>query len=107
VFSPVALASATLISLSGAISALAHIGDIGSLFRSTYGQVLIAKLCVVLAIALLGWRNWKYATPALATQGAGPMQRGMRAELIAAAIVLLVTAALVVTPPPMDGMVMP
>lgn len=105
-FSPVALVGATLVVISGVLSALAHIANFNELFNTPYGQKLIAKLIGVGLVWLFGWRNWKFITPHVLTQGPRRMTRSMAIELTLAIAVLLITSALVVTPPPAESMMM-
>ena len=102
VFSPVALVAAALVAGSGLVSSLAHVDSVAALVTSRYGRALLWKLLAVFVVLVLGWRNWKFGTPAIEKSGTTAVKRGMAAELVAAAVVLLLTAALVVTPPPME-----
>jgi putative copper resistance protein D len=104
VFSPLALVCGALIVVSGLTSAFAHINTPNELITTQYGKTLIAKVASVSIVALFGFRNFKYLTPALARSGSAPMRRGMLYELIATLVVLIVTAVLVVTPPPVEAM---
>jgi len=103
-FSPLALTGSALVAISGVVSSLAHVEHWADLTGTPYGQKLIAKVLSVGVVVLLGWRNWKFVTPAILTQGPKRMTRGMAVELLIALVVLGVTAALVVTPPPAEMM---
>lgn len=100
-FSPVALGAATLLVLSGAVSAWAHLGSLAALLGTTYGRTLVVKLALVVLVAALGAFHWRRARPALGTEdSARSLRRSAAAELAIAALVLVVTAILVATPPP-------
>lgn len=100
-FSPVALGAATLLVLSGAVSAWAHLGSFGALLGSSYGRTLVVKLALVALVAALGAFHWRRARPALGSESsARSLRRSAGSELAIAAVVLLVTAILVATPPP-------
>ncbi|MBC8088053.1 MAG: CopD family protein [Phycisphaerae bacterium] len=99
-FSPVAQVSVALVLISGVVSALAHLQQIGDLLNTPYGQALYRKLIFVVLVMVLGWRNWKFVTPRLVVDGPRAMTRGMVAEVVGAVVVLALTSALVVTPPP-------
>ena len=63
-------------------------------------RLLVLKVVGVLAVAGLGWRNWKRLTPRLDELGSKPLHRSTAGELALAALVLAITSALVITPPP-------
>ena len=104
-FSPVALAAASLLALSGFFAAWLHLGELGLLWTSGYGRILLAKLAVVGAVAMVGAYNWKRMTPRLTDPGG--VQRFVtgpaRWELALGIMVLLITAVLVAAPLPFDG----
>jgi putative copper export protein len=58
-FAPIAWTGATLLVGSGAYLAWDHIASFADLFGTAYGRVLSAKLLSALAVAWLGWRNWR------------------------------------------------
>ena len=97
-FSPIALFGAAFVVTSGAISSLAHVERISALTVTTYGRLLTVKVCVVAAVVLLGWRNWKRLTPRLEAAGPSELRRSIAMELLVSALVLAITAALAVTP---------
>ena len=103
-FSPIALTGSALVAVSGLVSSLAHVEHWADLTGTAYGQKLIVKWLCVGVVVLLGWRNWKYVTPGILTQGPKRMTRAIAVELLIALVVLGVTASLVVTPPPADVM---
>lgn len=102
-FSPLALASAGLLALTGVITAWRHLHHLSSLWTTSYGYALDVKLVLVAVILALGAWNWKRMTPRLGTeQAAGELRRSATAELFFGALVLLVTAILVNLPAPRD-----
>ena len=105
VFSPIALGCAALVAITGLLGAWMHLGTLAALWGSAYGKVLLIKLAVIAAVALLGAVNWRILRPSLGDVGAAyRLRRSAVAELVMGAIVLAVTAVLVATPPPTDAM---
>ena len=103
-FSRLALGSAALLVLTGVIAARYHVGSFHAFRDTSYGQVLLVKLALVLFLVLVGSYNWRRVKPSLATDPAGParLRRSARLELALGLAVLLVTAFLVALPTPMD-----
>lgn len=103
-FSPMALTAATLLVLSGLVSAWLRLGALSALWGSHYGRVLIWKLVAVAVVLAIGAFNWKVRTPALVDDASvGRIRRSAIAELAMAVVVIAVTAVLVATPLPQDG----
>jgi putative copper export protein/methionine-rich copper-binding protein CopC len=103
-FSPLALACAAVVALTGVIGAWLHMGGLEALTASTYGRTLLLKLGVLSLVVATGAYNWRRVRPAVAEErGALRLQRSAWAELAVAVVVLAVTAVLVATPTPMDG----
>jgi putative copper resistance protein D len=100
-FSPLALAAAVILSVSGLTTAWTHLKVLSNLWTTPYGYALIAKLCVVAIVAGLGAWNWRRQKPLLGThEAAGVLRRSAVAELAAATIVLVITSILVSLPSP-------
>lgn len=100
-FSPLALAGAGLLVLTGVITAWRHLHRLSSLWTTPYGYTLDVKLVFVLVILALGLWNWKRMTPRLGDESAaGGLRRYATAELAFAAVVLILTAILVSLPSP-------
>jgi len=100
-FSPLALGSAAVLAIFGAITAWTHLKHLSALWTTPYGFALITKLCVVLAVVALGAWNWRRQKPRLGSEAAALALRGSaRAELAVAAVVLAITAVLVSLPSP-------
>ncbi|HET8598320.1 MAG TPA: copper resistance protein CopC [Castellaniella sp.] len=92
-----------LLVLSGVVLAFLQLDHLHDLWRTGYGRVLAAKLCLVaLLFALAAHNRWNLTRPALA--GDGPAIRrlrgAIRAELVLAVAVLAVVSLWRFTPPP-------
>jgi putative copper export protein len=100
-FSPMALACAGVLVLSGLITAWRHLTPFSSLWTTAYGWTLIVKLCLVAGVFALGAWNWKRQRPQMGTEGAAvALRRSARAELAVATCVLVATAILLSLPSP-------
>lgn len=100
-FSLLALGAASVLVLTGVITAWVHLKYLSALWTTPYGWTLIAKLCVVAVVAGLGAWNWRRMTPRLgAEESAHALRRSATAELTVAAVVLVLTAVLVSLPTP-------
>jgi Putative copper export protein len=101
VFSPIALACAAAVIITGLGSAWLRVGSLAALWGSAYGRVLLIKLVVVSLLVVAGAYNWQRVTPSLLHEGgAGRMRRSAVAELTIGALVLAVTAVLIATRTP-------
>lgn len=100
-FSPLALAAAGVVALTGAVSSLLHVGSPAALFGTGYGQMLLLKLVLLAGVAALGYHNWRRVRPALGeAEGTNRLRRSARAEIATGLAVVLVTAVLVALPTP-------
>ena len=100
-FSPTALMFAGLAAITGGFAAWIHLGNIASLWQSSYGQILLIKLGVLSLVALTGAYNWLRVRPALGDDaGTSRLRRSGGFEMAIAVLVLAVTAVLVATSPP-------
>jgi putative copper export protein len=100
-FSALALGGASLLVLSGLVTAWKHLNPFAALWTTPYGYVLLAKLTVVAGVFALGAWNWKRVGPALGRDGGAAMiRKTARAELALAGVVLLLTGILVNVPSP-------
>jgi copper transport protein len=99
-FSPVAMTSVGVLSLTGLFASWVHVDGVGALFGTTYGRLLLLKLALVGGVLGLGAINFRRLTPRLDTpEGPGAMRRSAGVELGIAGLVLVVTAVLVRTSP--------
>lgn len=100
-FSAAALVFASILVVTGVVSAWLHLPSVPALWRSDYGRILLLKLAVLVPVFATGAYNWLRVRPALEKgAGAAPLRRSGWTELAVAVLVLLVTAVLVATPTP-------
>jgi putative copper export protein len=102
-FSPVALGFATLIAITGVVSAWLRIGELSALWSSSYGQVLIVKLVLLVLLAASGFHNWRRVRPAVGSrdEATARLRRSANLELTLGLLVVVATAILVATPTPL------
>lgn len=94
-FSPIALASATVVVLSGVIAAAVHLERLSALWSTTYGRVLLLKVAVVLVTLAVGAYNFRRVQPQLVREeGAGRLRQSATVELATATLVLFITGFL-------------
>jgi copper transport protein len=102
-FSPVALASAATVVLTGLLSAWMRLGSVPALWTTSYGQVLLVKLLFLTGVIGTGFYNWRFVQPSLGTDIAtARLRRSATSELAIGFIVIVVTAVLVAMPTPVD-----
>ena len=100
-FSPLALAGAACVGITGVITGWQTVGSIEALWASTYGRTLLFKLGTMTAILALGAYNWRVAQPRLARgEGDDVFRRSAWIELSLGALLLLITSVLVALPAP-------
>ena len=100
-FSPVALANAIIVAITGFIGAKYKFNAWAPLWTTSYGQVLLVKLTLLAIVAALGYHNWRRVQPALGTDEAtARLERSSTMELVVGLLVIIVTAVLVATPTP-------
>lgn len=103
-FSPAALWCATLLVVSGGLTAWIHLGSAAELWQSRFGQVLLLKLSLLAGVASTGAYNWRRVLPALGRVGGTQrLGRSARVELTFAVAVIALTTVLVATPTPMHA----
>lgn len=99
-FSPTALAFAGLLTVTGGIAALVHLGSIPALWGSGYGRTLMLKLGLLTVVFGTGAYNWRRVRPALGNVAGTRRLRGSATvEIAVGVLVLAVTAVLVATAP--------
>lgn len=104
-FSPMALAFAGLLAVTGGIAAWRNIGSVAGLWQEPYGRVLLVKLALLSVVAGTGAYNWKRVLPILGSDTAtARLRKSASLELVVALVVLVVTAVLVATPMPSEMM---
>jgi putative copper export protein len=94
-FSPLALAAATLVAVSGSVAAWLYVGSWMSLVTTTYGRLLLLKLFFVACVAACGRANWRDAR-----NNRPPRRRLMTLEYLAALLVIAMTGVLTETEQP-------
>ena len=94
-FSPIALTSAGVVFASGVVAAWVYVGSWSSLWATSYGRVLIAKLAGVAVVMACGAINWREARG-----GRVPQRALMTIEWIAALLVVGFTGVLTETEHP-------
>lgn len=100
-FSPVALFASAGVATFGVITAWRQLKVLSNLWTTPYGYALIAKLCAVALVVVLGFWNWRRQRPRLGSDdGLFAIRRSARAELVAATLVLVLTGIVVSIPAP-------
>lgn len=100
-FSPLAIAGAGLLALTGAVTAVLYLHAPADLWATPYGRTLLLKITMVAGVAATGFVNWRYVRPRLMRSGgAEVLRRTVTTELILAGLVLALTALLVGLPQP-------
>jgi copper transport protein len=97
-FSVPATAAVVLAGVAGTCLAVQIIDGPGELVGTPWGRVLLAKLALVVVVALMGYANNRYALPALDAWRPGTarmLRRTVAAEAAVMVAVVLVTAVLV------------
>lgn len=99
--SSVALAAVVAIAVTGVLQALVLLPDLGALFGSTYGRVLLAKVAGLALLAGFGAHHRGRLLPRLADASTGRRLHGsVRREVAVFLAVAAVAAALAHIPPP-------
>jgi len=109
-FSPLALATTSLLALTGVIAAWRFLGSTGALFTSAYGLTLLVKLAVLTPALAAGWVNFRRVRPGLLQTGGDRSQplalfgRMLELEVTAGIFVIAVAGILAsIAPPGSDG----
>ena len=104
-----ALCVAALV-MTGIVNALYLLPDLDSLFGTSYGQLLLLKICVFVVMLAIAAMNRRRLTPEMSRSREGAARRARTAsslrwnvllEQALAALVILLVAVLGVSPPPM------
>jgi putative copper export protein len=100
-YSPFALTGAAGVVGAGVVLAFAYVGNLDSLWSTTYGKTLLVKVALLAGVAALGAFNWRSLTPRLESpEGASLFRTSASAELTLGALLLAATAILVALPAP-------
>jgi len=94
-FSPIALASAAVVVVSGLIASWVHLEHLSALWTTAYGQVLLVKLFLVAITLTIGAYNFRRVQPQLVNEvGSASLRRSAAIELSVGFLILLVTGFL-------------
>ena len=100
-FSPVALACAAILALTGVASATLQLRDLGQVLNSEYGAALIRKVILVLVVGAVGAYHWRVAQPLLDTErSARRLRISLAVDAGLVVVVLVLTSLLTGTSPP-------
>ncbi len=101
-FSTAASVAVAAVAVAGSAMAFLTIPTVTSLFTTTYGQLLIAKLALVGMLAALGAHNHFKVVPRLAdgdTEALEDLRRTVGLEVVVVLVVIVLTALLINTTP--------
>ena len=94
-FSPIALASASLVVASGILASWIHLERLSSLWTTSYGKALLLKLLLVGCTLTIGAYNFRRVQPQLVNeQGVTRLRKSAGIELAVGFLILLVTGLL-------------
>ncbi|HEU5455250.1 MAG TPA: CopD family protein, partial [Nocardioides sp.] len=102
-FSPLALAGAGAMVVSGGLLAWHYVGTLQGFVAYGYGRLLLVKLGLLACTVGLGWWNWRVLTPRVEQGEVQGLVRSARWELAIGALIVLVTAILVALDPVGSG----
>lgn len=100
-FSPLAAACLTAVALSGVLSAYVRLPGLTDLVSSRYGQLILIKTALLIAIAAVGWWQRRAALPALRRGDRRRFIRVTAVEIVLFGITIGAAVALSRTPPPL------
>jgi putative copper export protein len=103
-FSALAVASIATLLTAGVVNGFLEVGSWRGLWETTYGQVLLVKVALVLPVLALGAFNNRVSVPRLRAKIASALERrrflvSVTVELALAVVIVAVTGALVAEPP--------
>ncbi len=103
-FSLLAVASVAALVATGLVSGFLEVRSLEALWNTTYGQLLLAKVALLVPLVALGAFNNRVSVPRLRAAAAGPGEkrafvRTVGVELALLLVVVGVTTALVAEPP--------
>ena len=94
-FSPLALASAAVVVVSGLIASWVHLERLSALWQTAYGQTLLIKLALVATTLMVGAYNFRRVQPRLVSQeGTAHLRRSASVELLLGFLIIVVTGFL-------------
>jgi len=96
-----AVESVAIVAISALVAAWLRLPAVNVLWSTTYGRILLIKVCVVLVVLAFGGYHYRSAVSVEWGAGtAGKFRRSAAAELVVGAIVVAITAVLISTPLP-------
>lgn len=96
-----AVESVAIVAISALVAAWLRLPAVNALWSTTYGRILLIKVCVVLVVLAFGGYHYRSAVSVEWGAGtAGKFRRSAAAELVVGAIVVAITAVLISTPLP-------
>ena len=103
-FSALAVVSVTALLVAGVVGGFLEVRSWSALWETTYGQLLLVKVALVLPVLALGWFNNRVSVPRLRAGIASAVERrrfrrSAGAELALVVVIIGVTAVLVAEPP--------
>jgi putative copper export protein len=103
-FSALAVVSIATLLTAGVVNGFLEVGSWRGLWETTYGQLLLVKVALVLPVLALGAFNNRVSVPRLRAKIASALERrrflvSVTVELALAVVIVAVTAALVAEPP--------
>ena len=103
-FSALAVVSIAALLTAGVISGFFEVGSLRGLWETTFGQLLLVKVALVLPVLALGAFNNRVSVPRLRAKIASALERrrflvSIAVELTLGVVIVGVTAALVAEPP--------
>ena len=103
-FSTLAVASVAVLVVSGIVSGFLEIRSWSALWETTYGQLLLVKVAILVPLLALGAYNNRVSVPRLRAGSPGPagrrgFARAVGTELALLLVIVGVTTALVAEPP--------
>jgi len=94
-FSPLALASASVVVVSGLIASWVHLEHLSGLWQTAYGQTLLIKLTLVAMTLVVGAYNFRRVQPQLVSEeGTARLRRSASVELLLGFLIIVVTGFL-------------
>jgi putative copper export protein len=94
-FSPLALASASVVVVSGLVASWVHLEHLSALWQTAYGQTLLIKLALVATTLMVGAYNFRRVQPQLVSEeGTARLRRSASVELLLGFLIIVVTGFL-------------
>jgi copper transport protein len=94
-FSPLALASASVVVVSGLVASWVHLEHLSALWQTAYGQTLLIKLALVATTLMVGAYNFRRVQPQLVNEeGTARLRRSASVELLLGFLIIVVTGFL-------------